>query len=238
MKKSKISIILYVISALLLAAGVFLVIRQYVLIPGEYVPPEEYAAATATPGEIDVTPVPTPSATGTAAATPSPTPYVKPVPVRIYFTDVEVMCDIVPVGMITEGDRKGQMDTVDDPDLAAWYEPGPAPGEDGNAIINGHKSWKGKAGRFSVLWNMKLGDEVAIGFEDGSIKYFQVMSVEFYPYNDVPSTVMDMQSDTPRLTLITCYGDFDQAVGTSKQRCVVVCEPIEKTEDASGPTAE
>lgn len=34
------------------------------------------------------------------------------------------------------------MDTIDDPDVAAWYEPGYAPGELGNALINGHKSWK------------------------------------------------------------------------------------------------
>lgn len=236
MKRSWITVTLYIISALLLAAGVFLVIRQYVLIPGEYTPPEQDVAASATP--VAVTPAPTPAASGEPVETPSPTPYVKPVPVRIYFTDAEIMCDIVPVGIIEEGDRAGQMDTVDDPDLAAWYSPGPAPGEEGNAIINGHKSWKGKVGRFSVLWNMKIGDEVAIAFEDGSIIYFQVLSVDFYPYDGVPTSVMDPESDFPRLTLITCYGEFDHVASTSKQRCVVVCEPIEKINDTSDAAAQ
>ena len=68
------------------------------------------------------------------------------------------MADIVPVGIIEEGEGQGQMDTVDDPDLAAWYEPGPAPGEEGNAILNGHKSWQGKIGRVYVLWGMENGD--------------------------------------------------------------------------------
>lgn len=225
MKRKGINILLYILSALLLISGIFLVIRQYVLLPGEYTPPEDDVVTTAAPS---VTPSPTPvntgtGASGTPAVTPTATPYVKPIPVRIYFIKAEVMCDIVPVGQYTEGDKKGQMETVDDPDLSAWYEPGPAPGEVGNAILNGHKSWKGKIGRFSVLWNMEVDDLVAIAFEDGTYKYFAVNSVDFYPYDSVPDDVMDLESDEPIMTLITCYGDFDRVVGTSKQRCVVVC---------------
>jgi len=232
MSRKKINILLYIISALLLASGIFLVIRQYVLIPGAYVPPGEDVLVTRTPV---VTPSPTPvnANTGaqpspTPAATPSPTPYVKPIPLRIYFLKAEVMCDIVPVGRIEEGPKAGQMDTVEDPDLSAWYEPGPAPGEPGNALLNGHKSLDGKIGRFSVLWNMKVDDVVAIGFDNGTYKYFAVTSVDFYPYDQVPAEVMNLNSETPRMTLITCYGDFDTTVGTSKQRCVVVCEPVEE----------
>ncbi len=229
MGRKKINILLYVLSALLLASGVFLVIRQYVLIPGEYVPPDVDAIAspapTATPGATS------PWDTGaqpsaTPGNTPEETPYVQPIPLRIYFIDAEVMCDIVPVGRIEEGEKAGQMDTVEDPDLAAWYEHGPSPGEPGNALLNGHKSLNGKIGRFSVLWNMKEGELIAVALDNGSVRYFAVASVEFYPYNAVPSEVMDMDSETPRITLITCYGEFDKKVGTSKQRCVVVADLI------------
>lgn len=222
MKQKTVNILLYTLSAVCLIAGVYLLIRQYVLIPGEYTPP-----ATPTPA-----PSPTPAATATPgvsatpAPTPSPTPYVKPIPTRIYFTKAEVMADIVPVGIITEGERQGQMDTVDDPDLAAWYEPGPAPGEEGNALINGHKSWQGKIGRFSVLWDMEIGDEIAVEYESGDVKYFYVVSVDFYPYDGVPNEVMDLAGES-RVTLITCYGDYDRSVGTSSQRCVVVCQSAE-----------
>lgn len=223
MKKKTVQILLYILSGLLLICGGFLLVRQYVLLPGEYTPPPELTSApTAEP-----TPTVTLAPDETPAPTPEPTPYVKPIPTRIYFLEDEVMADIVPVGRIEEGDKKGQMDTVDDPDLAAWYEPGPAPGEEGNALINGHKSWQGKVGKFSVLWKMEIGDGVAVSFEDGSTRYFSVTSVTFYPYNEVPAEVMTLQSDSPRLTLITCYGDYDRLVGTSKQRCVVVCEPDE-----------
>ena len=233
MKRKVVNIILYALSAAFLIAGVYLLIRQYVLIPGEYEPPASPAptltptpVATATPG-VSETPVPT----------PSPTPYVKPIPTRIYFTKAEIMADIVPVGIIQEGERQGQMDTVDDPDLAAWYEPGPAPGEEGNALINGHKSWKGKIGRFSVLWDMAVGDEIAIEYDDGAVKYFYVVSVDFYPYNGVPNTVMDLSGES-RVTLITCYGDYDRTAGTSKQRCVVVCQSAEVISAKQTPAAE
>jgi hypothetical protein len=232
MSRKKINILLYIISGLLLMSGIFLVIRQYVLIPGEYVPPGEDVLVTQTP-VVTLSPTPVNANTGaqpspTPTATPSPTPYVKPIPLRIYFLEAEVMCDIVPVGRIEEGPKKGQMDTVDDPDLAAWYELGPAPGEPGNALLNGHKSWQGKIGRFSVLWSMEADDVVAVAFENGTYRYFAVISVSFYPYDDVPDEVMYLDSQTPRMTLITCYGDFDRLIGTSKQRCVVVCEPVEE----------
>ena len=142
-------------------------------------------------------------------------------PVRIYFTAAEVMADILPVGIIEDGERAGQMDTIDDPDVAAWYEPGPAPGGPGNALINGHKSWKGKIGRFSVLWDMQTGDEVIIEYADGSLAAFYADSIAFYPYNAVPDEVMSLEGES-RVTLITCYGEFDRQAGTSEERCVVV----------------
>lgn len=216
MKKKLTVSVLYALSALFLLGGILMLIRQYVLLPGSYTPPT-------------LTPAPTPSAAPSAAPiesaapapTPSPTPYVKVAPVRIYFTAAEVMADILPVGIIEDGERAGQMDTIDDPDVAAWYEPGPAPGGPGNALINGHKSWKGKIGRFSVLWDMQAGDEVIIEYADGSLASFYADSVAFYPYNAVPDEVMSLEGES-RVTLITCYGEFDRQAGTSEERCVVV----------------
>lgn len=224
-------IILYCISAALLIGGVVLIIRQYVLISDYVDPPVQSMAPTAAP-----TPTATPNANETPDAnktaeptdepTPTPYQYTRSEPKVIYFTDAQVMTEVFPVGLIEKGDKKGQMDTIDNPDVAAWYSPGPAPGEQGNALVNGHKSWKGKIGRFSVLWDMKIGQQVAVEREDGSVLYFKVTSVDFYPYDDYPESVMNMESDTAKMTLITCYGDFDRSAGTSAQRCVVVCELI------------
>ena len=161
-------IILYCISAALLIGGVALIIRQYVLISDYVDPPQPSITPTAVPTP---TAAPNPSETPAPTAEPTPTPYqyTRSAPKKIYFIDAQVMAEVYPVGLIEEGDKKGQMDTIEDPDVAAWYEPGPAPGEQGNALVNGHKSWKGKIGRFSVLWNMEEGQKVAIEREDGSV---------------------------------------------------------------------
>lgn len=228
-------IVLYSVSALLLIGGVLLLLRQYVLFNGDYTPPPAQTFQPTAGPTASAEPDNTPSASPTATLEPTPTPYpyTRITPVTLYFLDAEVMTDIYPVGVIEEGDRKGQMDTIDDPDVAAWYEPGYAPGELGNALINGHKSWKGKIGRFSVLWDMKEGQRVAVEREDGSVLYFKVVSVDFYPYDDYPEEVMQIESDVAKLTLITCYGDFDHSAGTSKQRCVVVCELITDEDELS-----
>lgn len=216
MKKKITEYVLYALSALLLVGGILMLLRQYVLMPGTYTPPTVTPAPTATP-----LPTAAPQAEAAAAPSPSPTPYVKVAPTRIYFTKAEVMADIFPVGIITEGERAGQMDTIDDPDVAAWYEPGAAPGGPGNALINGHKSWKGKLGRFSVLWDMQVGDEVIIEYADGSLAAFYAVSVDLYPYDGVPASVMELEGES-RVTLITCHGEFDRNAGTSEERCVVV----------------
>lgn len=216
MKKKLTEYILYALSALFLLGGIAMLLRQYVLLPGSYTPPTVTPAPT-----LSATPSAVPAVSETPVPTPSPTPYVKVAPMRIYFTDAEVMADIFPVGIIEEGERAGQMDTIDDPDVAAWYEPGPAPGGPGNAILNGHKSWKGKIGRFSVLWDMQVGDEVVFEYADGSLASFYAVSIDFFPYDAVPDEALSLDGES-RVTLITCHGEFDRNAGTSEERCVVV----------------
>lgn len=71
---------LYIASALLLLCGVFLLVREHVLLPDpDFVMPQTPAP---TP---EPTPSPTPAPDETPVPTPSPTPYVRPIPTRISF---------------------------------------------------------------------------------------------------------------------------------------------------------
>ena len=180
-----------IVGVILLAVLVFCIYKRLEASPATEDPAGETETVETQPAE-------------SAEPTPTPYQYTRSAPKKIYFIDAQVMAEVYPVGLIEEGDKKGQMDTIEDPDVAAWYEPGPAPGEQGNALVNGHKSWKGKIGRFSVLWNMEEGQKVAIEREDGSVLYFRVTSVDFYPYNDYPESVMDMESDTAKIGRASC----------------------------------
>lgn len=215
MKKSKlINIILWIAVIALGVSGIVMIVRQYVLIKEPYTPPPTPAPTPA------VTATPKPS--GTPQPTPSPTPYVKLTPVKIYFTERDIVSDIVPVGIVD-----GAMDTVDDAKLAAWLVDSATPGDPGNSIINGHRTWKKVLGYFSVLKDMELGEEIAIELEDGSVRYFEVVSNDVYRIDNHPTSIMELGGET-RVTLITCLGDYNPAIGTSESRVVVVCKPIDK----------
>ncbi len=207
--------LLYILVGAVFLTGVYLILREYVLFPAPYVaPPTPAPTATIAPTlPPQVTPVPT----------PSPTPYVKKIPVRIYFTDHELQADIYPVG-VTENNEMATLDSAKD---AAWYQFGPSPGEEGNAIINGHVRWKGEKGTFSILKEMSVGEEIVIEFDDGGFKYFTVDTLDTYLLDEVPASVMDLKGES-RMTLITCLGDYDRDLGTSRSRVVAVCR--EKTE--------
>lgn len=212
-------------SILLFAAGVVVLVRQYIFIPGAYVPPPTPAFTPA------ATPAPT------AEATPSPTPYVKKVPVTLHFVEREISCPIEPVGVVQETDKKGNpvldesgnpvyaMGTIDSEKVSAWYEDGPSPGEYGNAILNGHITWKKVAGVFSVLSELEVGEQLAVTYDDGSAMYFTVASSDVFTIDDWPAWVMAMDTGDTRMTLITCHGDWNSKAGTRNERVVVVAKP-------------
>lgn len=233
----RISRLLLLCSAAFFISGVLMLVRQYVFIPEAYVPP---AAATPTP---TATPRPTatlaPLATPTPTPQPTPTPYVRVAPATLHFVERQISCPIEAVGKEQATDRHGDplfdeagnplytMGTVDSEKVAAWFEEGPSPGEYGNAIINGHITWKKVAGVFSILEEMESGEELAITYENGDVKYFAVESVNIFPIDDYPAWVMSMDTGDTRLTLITCHGEWNRGAGTRNERVIVVAKPVE-----------
>jgi len=226
-KKKKRRRIRRIIAAALILYAAVILFRQYVFIPDKYEAP------------------PAPEATPVAelSATPAPTPYVKKIPVKMYFTEREVSFDVVPVGIVPYTDAEGNqvvtpqgqkvytMDTLDTEKSAAWLENSSSPGEYGNAIFNGHVTWKKVAGVFSLLPKMEPGEEIVVGYDDGSTMTFLVDRVNIFAFDDEPADVMAYDTGDSRMTLITCYGEsWNSEMGTREQRCVVVAKPANPDE--------
>ena len=229
-KKSLRNTILTCISIALVLFAAIIVLRQYVYLPGKYEAP------------------PTPAVTETPVATPEPTPYVKKIPVMMYFTGREISFPVETVGIVPYTDSKGRevkaedgstvytMGTVDSEKVAAWLDASASPGEYGNAIFNGHVSWKKVAGVFSVLPKMEEGEEIIVEYDDGSTMTFTVTNVDIYGIDDVPETVMAYDTGDSRMTLITCYGEsWNSGLGTRNQRCVVVAKPVDSSKIITPP---
>ena len=106
-----------------------------------------------------------------------------------------------------------------------WYRLGAAPGGPGDTIITGHRGYPGGIPSvFNNLGRLKPGDAVGGLLEDGRTVNFTVTRTFTTPYTKVPDGFFATDG-SPRLTLVTCTGDFDQNNLTYSDRLVVEATP-------------
>lgn len=227
------------VGLLILAAILLVLLAAAVIIYAMYIRETVYV-----PDKYEVPPTPTPEVSGA----PEPTPYVKRTPVMMYFTEKKMSFPIETVGIIPYTDKEGNvikaedgstvytMDTADSAKVAAWLEDSASPGEYGNALFTGHSSLKNVAGVFSVLPDMRVGEEIIVKYDDGSTMAFIVTSVDIYGIDELPDTVMAYDTGDSRMTLITEYGEsWNSSLGTRTQRCVVIAKPRDKSQIIKPP---
>lgn len=179
-----------------------------------------------------------PTATGTVApaALAAPTPLVPTAtipppaptataipragqPVRLQIPSIKVNAAIEHVGLTASGD----MDVPKSYDNTAWYEPGPRPGEVGNAAIAGHVDSKTGKAVFWDLAKLKPGDEVFVVGDDGATRRFVVSAVASYGRTDAPLQQIFGPTTAQHLNIITCdsTSTFDRAKGEYAANVVV-----------------
>ena len=201
--------------------------------------PTDYPEYTLAPGQT-----PDPNATPRppySYTTPDPGPISEFAPVSVYFLDQyiaasinNIVCPVDPVGY----NSSGQMDTVHSAYRAGWFRYGGNPVEGGNTLIAGHNRYSGRMGWFAIIQQGKLqpGDIVIVEMRNGAFAYYMVDTVTTYPYDEVPNSVMNI-GGRPRLTLITCLGDYSSIIHTSRHRVIAVCYPVYFGDDGL-PTSE
>ena len=91
------------------------------------------------------------------------------------------------------------------------------PGQWGNSVIEGHRDT-----HFSVLRDLRLGDQVGIELPDGRHASFAVSHLQII---DSRHSRIVLDSETPRLTLVTCY-PFDAIRAGGPLRYVVTADWI------------
>lgn len=228
-KKSTIvfNTVLYCISALLVATGIIMLIREGVLSKnnetdglhaGDALSEVEFYEAY-------------PEATSYDPPVPPVDDIYSMIPIKFHFVERDHTCNIICVGI----EENSAMGTVDSAQDVGWLSQAPyvIPGDVGNAVISGHNLWSGEAGSFSLLKKVTVGEQVAVEFNvhtpDGKHKltrYFEVAKKYECPYND-PTPMKTQDITEPVLTLITCLGDWDTDLGQSKTRVVVICKPCD-----------
>ena len=153
--------------------------------------------------------------TASTALTASTTPLV---PVRLLIPSIGVNAAVEQVGKKADG----SMGTPSKFGDVAWYAPGSAPGQPGNAVIDGHvNNALTTAGVFQHLSQIALGDTITVVNASGTPMSFTVTNIEEYPTNTAPAASIFATTGPSQLVLITCDGDWVQSAKSFNQRLVV-----------------
>ncbi|TWG90876.1 LPXTG-site transpeptidase (sortase) family protein [Nocardioides sp. J9] len=148
--------------------------------------------------------VPAPPALALPPAPPVPAAPAPPervtTPTRIEVPAIGVDEPLTGRGLKDDG-------SLDTPDFgkAAWYSPGPRPGEPGGAVVVAHVHGPDGPDVFWDLATLEPGDTVRV-HRRGAVATFVVEDVEDVPKEQLPYARIWPATEEPLLRLITCGG--------------------------------
>jgi sortase (surface protein transpeptidase) len=169
---------------------------------------------------------------GAAAAAPSqsavpsdqpapPPPPPRHLPARLVIASIGLNAPVESVAR----DQHNNMGVPSVASHVAWYSPGPAPGEAGDAVIDGHLDWTTGPAVFWNLAKLHAGDEIQVVAQDGAVQRFKVTGAVRVPYTSPPAGLF-ATNGSAHLSLITCAGSWDKGMQTYQQRLVVDAAPV------------
>ena len=164
---------------------------------------------------VRAAPAPSPSDDGTLAAAQAIVAPAAP-PARLLVPAIGVDAQVEAVGL----DAQGRMANPSGASSVAWFQPGPTPGDVGDAVMAGHLDWTTGPAVFWRLGKLRPGDDVTVVRTNGSQAHFIVDGISMMSYNASTDSLFT-RNGPPSLTLITCAGAWDRQQGTYLQRLVV-----------------
>ena len=128
-------------------------------------------------------------------------------PVRVVIPSLDISSSFEEIAL----DADGVMETPQDPALAGWFTPAPAPGVVGVSVIAGHVTWDREPAVFFRLGDLRPGDRVEVERADGITAVFRVRRIGEFAKDAFPTEQVYQQVSGAELRLITCGGVYDDA---------------------------
>ncbi|MFE0025090.1 class F sortase [Amycolatopsis sp. NPDC059021] len=183
------------------------------------------AATTAAPGMTHAAPA--------SPSSPQPVPPTRPVvavnnptvrvtPIAVHIPKLDARSSLIKLGL--DANQHMQTPSVATPMQAGWYEPGPAPGQTGPAVIVGHIDGATQPGIFYRLHELAPGDRVTVERADGSVLTFAVRRSVRAPKDHFPTKEVYGRTAGPELRLITCGGSYDRTAGSYRDNIIVFAQ--------------
>ncbi len=144
-------------------------------------------------------------------------------PVRLSIPQLNIDMRIDAMGL----DGDGAMALPDNASDAGWYKFGPGVANDAGAtVIAAHvDSRHDGIGPFSRLKDASTGSVISVAGSDGSTVDYVVTEVRSVGKIDAPMAEVFDRAGDPRLTLVTCGGDFDSSTGHYIDNIILTAVP-------------
>jgi sortase (surface protein transpeptidase) len=133
------------------------------------------------------------------------------VPVRLDIPKIGVHTKLLSLGLA--GDGTAAVPSLEEAQLASWYNLGPTPGQPGPAVLLGHVDTKTGPAVFYSIGSLVKGDTIEVTRQDGKTAVFSVDKTERYPKVHFPTNKVFGDLNYSGIRLITCGGDFDSSTG-------------------------
>ncbi len=174
-------------------------------------------------------PVPLPSVADTVAPDPAAVSMESPQPrpVRVEVVDRGIDGEVMVAGLGVDAGGGFAEPSVDEPQLASWYNLGPVPGERGPSVVLGHVNGGGSDGIFAFLDMVVEGDRVIVYREDGSQIAFDVYRKQKISKLTFPHEEVFGPTDGSEIRLITCGGDLDRSAGSYRDNVIVYAKLVQ-----------
>lgn len=145
------------------------------------------------------------------------------IPVRVKIPTIKVDAAIVPVGLTSAG----AMDVPGKLSEAGWYKLGPRPGQQGSAVLAGHRSHRASVPAiFDNLRKVSPGDRLYVNDDRGNTISFVVREIKTYDKGCGAGEVFNRR-DGRHLNLVTCDGRWIEAQKTFDRRLVVFADAVQ-----------
>lgn len=200
-----------------------LAVLGLMLTTGCAAPPESPSVATPPP-KPEVTPEAVPDIPRSSSALADRPPLSAPAPVRLVVPDLGIDVPVEAVGL----DDQGRMGLPANPAIAAWYRYGSAPGSGtGSTVIAAHvDSAVYDIGPFARLADAPAGTRVEVTTADGVVHAYTFASTAVVAKESVDWSGAFARDGSPRLTLVTCGGEFDADARRYLSNVIVTAVPL------------
>ena len=130
---------------------------------------------------------------------------------------IDVRADVIRLGQ----HKDGTVEVPGNPAEAGWFQLGPPPGAAGSSVILGHLDSMSGPAVFYRLTELRPGDRLTVGLDDGTSVEFRVHSIRTYANADFPAKKVYGKQGRSQLNLVTCGGAYDSSRGGYQANVVV-----------------